>query len=184
MSRKKRKPSYYATGRRRVHRAGPAAESLVTECVRNGSLDVRCETGEVFTSFRRRIRRRLYIDRDGYAGFTLNVERQPGGRPTFVGNHHGKPVKRWRRRQYVLVHRLVVAKLRAIEKYGDKWQANFVELPLCLDVDHEDLNRANNRGRNLRIRTIDANRGRREYTPEEAAQAEADAAEFFRGENA
>lgn len=182
MSRKGR--SFYATGRKRVHRAGPASESLVTKCVRGGFLDVRCETGEVFTNFRRRVRRKLHIDRDGYAGFTLNVERPPAGRPTYQGSENGKPVKRWRRRQYVLVHRLILAKLQAIEKYGDNWQAKFLELPLCLDVDHIDSNRANNRGRNLRIRTIEANRGRREYTPEEAAQAEADAAEFFRGENA
>lgn len=182
MPRKKRKASPYSTGRRRVHRAGPAAASLVVECVRNGTLDVRCETGEVFTSFRKRIKRRLYIDRDGYAGFTLNVERKDKrGKPQIVRDRNGKLGKRWRRRQYVLVHRLVLAKLRAVEKYGDDWQTKFIELPLAIDVDHEDGHRANNRAANLRIRTIDGNRGKREYTPEEQAQAERDALEFLGG---
>lgn len=178
MPRKKRKPSYYATGRRRVHRA--AKDSLVTECIRNGSLDVRCESGEVFTTFRRRVKRRLHIDRDGYAGFTLSVERATKrGRPTIGRDKNGKIVKRYRRQQYVLVHRLVLGKRLAVEKHGDNWQAKFIELPIAFDVDHADSNRSNNRSKNLRLRTIEANRGKRDYTPEEQAQAERDAAEFL-----
>lgn len=168
MKKKHKSNPLYATGRRRVHRNGPAATSLVVECVKNGSLDVRCETGEVFTEFRRRVRRKVHIDSDGYAGFTLNVESKTAGRRFVELRKGGKQDKRRRRSQYVLVHRLVLAKLQAVERHGDNWQARFRELPLCLDVDHKDTNRANNRADNLRVRTIEGNRGKAEYSETEA----------------
>lgn len=163
-----------------MHRAEPAAKSLVVECIRNGWLDVDVDTAEVVTTFRRRVVRSVHIDRDGYAGFTLNVERKDKrGKPTIQRTASGKIVKRYRRRQYVMVHRLVLAKKMMVEKHGDNWRAKFFELPLSLDVDHVDTNPGNNAGGNLRLRFPCVNRGWVTLTPEQQAKADADAAEFM-----
>ena len=171
MARKKNKLSPYSTGRRRVHRAGPVAKSLMTECVRNGTLDVRCETGEVFTNFGKRRKRKLRLDRDGYLQFDLQSERKDRrGKVTLI-RRGKKLVKRYIRRQLVRVHRLVLAKKLAIEKHGDKWQERFVEIPPTIDVDHIDLDRANNRGKNLRLRLPIPNRQRQPFTEAERIAA-------------
>ena len=144
--------------------------SLAAECLRDGTIDVDLSTGEVYSTAKGGVRRpmKLRTDPDGYLGFHLNREKK---------RRVGKPERdrhrvRFRRRQYVQVHRLAYMKKVAIlwsDFHGGHWRDHVQDLPRGVDVDHKDLNRSNNTIANLRLKTEAANRSRREMTAEEAA---------------
>lgn len=148
--------------------------SLAAECLRDGTLDVDLRTGEP-SGMKGPIRTKP--DRDGYRTFTLSRDVPRGGRLFSERTPSGRRTMRRRRQQTVVVHRLVVMKHLASERAlaegkPGTWREYVVDLPITVDVDHEDRNRANNRVDNLRLRQPLPNRQRYAMTEEEAAAAE------------
>ncbi len=149
--------------------------SLECLCLRDGSLDVNLVTGEVTSVARGRPKAmKIKVDHDGYLHFYLNRERPDRrGKAEVSRGPGGEVKKRYRIRRFVAVHRLVKMKELAIKAGGDAWRDHVRDLPRGIDVDHGDRNRANNDYRNLSLKTDSANRGKREMTPEEAAEVAA-----------
>lgn len=147
--------------------------SLEVECLRDGTLDVDLETGEVFSVRRgERKKRRLRTDDDGYKSFYLNRER----RDKRGGKEYCRKTKgfRYRRRRLVFVHRVVKIKAIALAKGGDhNWRDYVEDLPRGVDVNHFDRDRANNRAGNLELQTELANRSRRAMTAAELREVRA-----------
>lgn len=155
---------------KRVHlkRGQPSLECL---CLRDGTLDVDLITGVVTSRVKGRRERVLTLaaDKDGYLHVHLSRERPDRrGTPKFERNRKGDVISRHRNRRYVRVHRLVKMKELAVKKGGIDWRPHVKDLPLGVDIDHGDLNRANNHHENLTLKTEAANRGKREMTQEEA----------------
>ena len=145
--------------------------SLEVQCLRDGTLDVDIETGEVF-SVRNGVRtaRRLKRDEDGYLGFYLNRERKrKQGKPERDRDRNGKERLRYRKRRYVRVNRIVKIVAIAKAKGGKNWRQYCCDLPAGIDVNHLGA-RDDNRAKMLDLQTGLANRARREMTDEEWKQ--------------
>lgn len=133
--------------------------TVMYQRLRNGTLDVDLETGEVFG-----LRGRKFVvdvTWDGYHRVHLTIK-----------NNRCKPDGRGQRRfrQRAMVHRIVMMKKLAVEAKGGSrlsWRSFVKELPTGVDVDHEDDDRENNRASNLQLKTYIANRSKRDMTPEE-----------------
>lgn len=147
----------------------PGVTSLEVLCLRDGTLDVDLETGDVF-SVRgdKRTKRKLDPDDDGYLCFWLNRERKDRrGKAERDGNR-----KRYRYRRVVLAHRLVKIKHLAVAKGGSKWRQYATDLPRGVDVNHIDRVRHHNWADNLELQTEAVNRARGEMTEQEIADLE------------
>lgn len=144
--------------------------SLECQCLRDGTLDVDLITGVVTSMARNRPRvLTSQPDKDGYLHVNLSRERgDRRGTPKLERNRKGEVIMRHRIRRYVRVHRLVKMKDMAVKKGGVDWRSHVRDLPVGVDIDHGDLNRANNHHENLTLKTEAANRGKREMTQEEA----------------
>jgi hypothetical protein len=161
--------STYRTGARKKIHIRYGEESLEVKCLRDGTLDVDIETGEVFSIDKngKRTKRRLAPDDDGYLGFHLARERK---------SKRGKPCRwkepgradrvRYRNRRYVMVHRLVKIKALAVAKGGRNWTQYVRDLPLGIDVNHLGP-KTDNRHTELELQTEAANRSRTEMTDAE-----------------
>jgi hypothetical protein len=144
-------------------------ESLEVKCLRDGTLDVRLNTGIVLGLVRGAwIPKSLRRDEDGYLGFCLNREKvDRRGKPS-TERRGRKIVHRYRERRYVLVHRLVKIKAIAVALGGRNWRKFARDLPPGIDVNHlPGVRRDDNRHRGIELATERANRARDEMTPEE-----------------
>jgi hypothetical protein len=152
----------------------PGEESLECQCLRDGTLDVNLTTGEVFSLVgSKRKRMKFGEDRDGYLHIWLARERSDRrGKPEIEMLRNGKRVKRYRRRRYVRVNRLVKMKALAVALGGDQWRKYVADLPRGVDVNHTGA-RNDNRAHKLTLETERANRTRSEMTPEEQAEINA-----------
>jgi hypothetical protein len=142
--------------------------SLEVQCLRDGTLDVDIETGEVFSIRNgRSVKRQLRLDEDGYYCFQLNRERKrKQGKPEIDYRREGASRLRYRNRRYVRVHRLVKIKALAVAKGGRNWRQYVQDLPLGIDVNH--LNgKTDNNHLNLELQTELAHRSHKEMTDEE-----------------
>lgn len=158
---------------RKSFRLNGRKHTLEVECLRNGTLDVDIETG-IVTGFYRGEWRRKALNKDhcGYLGFCLNRERKPKRGKPIRELRNGKERLRYRRRRYVLVHRLVKIKAIAVALGGHNWRAYVKDLPHGIDVNHRGA-KDNNNHLMIEIQTEGANRRRREMTPEEQEQVNA-----------
>ncbi len=140
-------------------------ESLEVKCLKDGTLDVDIETGEVFSvRYGKRFKRKLEKDEDGYWKFGLNRERKAKrGKPVNERRSNGKTYFRYRSRRTVFVHRLVKIKALAIAKGGRNWQQYVKDLPIGIDVNHLS-GKDNNNHLQLELQTELANRTRTEMS--------------------
>ncbi len=166
---------------KRVHRSKDKT-TLAARMLADGTLDVCLETGEVFTIINgRRRKRKLQTNHKGYHWLNLYRERK---------DKRGKPDKYGRRRERfsAWVHRLAMMKKIAVGKCREEakdgrvfsnWRLFIVDIDPKIDIDHDNTDRTDNRGDNLRIieHGLHGRRSSEQWTEED----EAAVAEFNRG---
>lgn len=122
-------------------------ESLMVRCLRDGSLDVDLETGNVWSWKRgewcQPVKTRR--DEDGYVKFTLSRKAPKSSRK--------RPDRDGRRREHmtVFVHRLVMVKKIAVAANEERWRTVLRDLPGSTEVHHKDENRQHNAAGNLTL---------------------------------
>lgn len=148
-------------------------ETLECKCLRDGTLDVNLTTGEVFSLVRSRKAMKLSEDRDVYLHINLARERKDRrGKPEVERRRNGTRVNLYRHRRFVRVNRLVKMKSLAVAMGGSDWRRYVTDLSRGIDVNHKGPRNVNNHLM-LTLETEQANRTRREMTPEEQAEVNA-----------